>query len=580
MIMFRKGICFLLVDLFVSAMFTPGWSQENTIGLIYSDTSRVCEGYTLFPPKHFTSTYLIDNQGGVVNSWENSTYDPGQSVYLLENGNLLRTCFDKSGNSTGGGEGGRIEEYDWDDNLVWEFDYSTEDYVSHHDIEPLPNGNILFLAVEKKTYAECVAAGFNPDYLQQVSSRGYILPDYVIEVEPTPPSGGNIVWEWHAWDHLVQDYDPDRQNYESDATSHPGLIDVNGMGEEVHYFWNHMNSIDYNAELNQIMLSVRGNSELWVIDHSTTTEEATGHSGGTYGKGGDILFRWGNPLTYGAGDQTDQTLFEQHDCQWIEPGCPGEGNILVFNNGLNRPDGSYSSVDEIVPPVDSNGFYALTAGSAFEPEEALWIYTTPNKTDFFSEAISGAQRLPNGNTLIDDGVHGTFWEVTPGKEIVWEYICPVDRNGPMTQGEEPELDHRGHLYNAVFKIHRYPPDYPAFNGRNMTPGDPVELHPVSIGKNDEIVRGRSRLLQNYPNPFNNETRIAYQLPETVNVRLAVHDITGRKLKILANGQHSAGKYEVTWNGTDNSGNAVDPGVYLYKLETDTFTEMKQMMLTK
>lgn len=212
--------------------------------------------------------------------------------------------------------------------------------------------------------------------------------------------------------------------------AHPELIDVNGTEKELHYFWNHINSIDYNAEFDQIMLSVRGNSELWVIDHSTTTEEAPGHSGGKYGKGGDLLYLWGNPLTYSAGNKNDQTLFEQHDCQWIEPGCPGNGNILIFNNGLKRPDGNYSSVDEIVSPVDSLGFYSLTIGNAFEPQAPLWVYTAANKTDFFSEAISGAQRLPNGNILIDDGVHGVFWEVTPEKEIVWEYVCPVIKKAP------------------------------------------------------------------------------------------------------------------------------------------------------
>lgn len=139
-----------------------------------------------------------------------------------------------------------------------------------------------------------------------------MLPDYVIEVEPTPPVGGNIVWEWHVWDHLIQEHDASKDNY-GDPAAHPELVDVNGSGGKVAAFWNHMNSIHYNPELDQIMMSVRGNSELWVIDHSTTTEEAAGHSGGRYGKGGDLLYRWGNPSTYGAGDRNDQQLFQRHD---------------------------------------------------------------------------------------------------------------------------------------------------------------------------------------------------------------------------------------------------------------------------
>jgi hypothetical protein len=397
-------------------------------------------------------------------------------VYLLENGHLLRSCFVKNAQTTGGGEGGRIEEYDWDDNLVWEFDYSTDQYISHHDIEPLSNGNILVLAVEKKSYNEVIAAGFNPDMLHtEVQQNGCLLPDYVIEVEPTGSSGGNVIWEWHVWDHLIQDYDSSKDNY-GDVSAHPELIDVHGGDGNIRPFWNHMNSIDYNEEFDQIILSVRGNDEIWVIDHSTTTQEAGGHSGGNSGKGGDLLYRWGNPLAYDAGSANDQMLFEQHDAQWIETGCPGEGNILVFNNGNNRPGGSYSSVDEIVPPVDSDGNYDYTLGSAYLPEDPVWIYNAENPSDFFSEAISGAQRLPNGNTLICDGVHGTLFEVTSDKEIVWLYVNPVLNTGPMTQGDEIPLDHRGHQYNAVFKIQRYATDYPGLVGRDLTPGDPIELY--------------------------------------------------------------------------------------------------------
>jgi hypothetical protein len=576
----KNDIYKLFVGIFFFLFFFSVEAQEKTIGLLYSDSLRVGEGYTLFAPKHYTSTYLIDNKGCVINSWNKSIYEPGQSVYLLENGNLIRACFVKGGASTGGGEGGRIEEYDWNDNLIWEFDYVTKNYGSHHDVEPLSNGNILVLAVEKKSYDECIAAGFNPNYLEQVSSKGYMLPDYVIEVEPTKPVGGNIVWEWHVWDHMAQDYDHNKDNYISDITAHAELIDVNGTGNKVHYFWNHMNSIDYNEKFDQIMLSVRGNSELWIIDHSTTSEESAGHSGGNYGKGGDLLYRWGNPLAYGAGDKNDQTLFDQHDCQWIESGCPGEGNILIFNNGLKRPDGNYSSVDEIAPPVDTLGFYSLTMGNAFKPQVALWIYMAPKKSDFFSEAISGAQRLPNGNTLIDDGVHGVFWEVTPEKEIVWEYICPVDREGPMNQGDEPELDHRGHQYNAVFKIHRYPTDYPAFKGKDLIPNDPIEIYATEIDDFNQDIPAQFTLNQNYPNPFNPKTLIVYNLSKPDQVQLKVFDLKGQEVRTLINTFQSAGHHQVTWNGTHNLGKKVSSGIYLYQLQIGDNKEIKKMILMR
>ena len=461
---------------------TPG-RAERTVGLLLN-TPKTFKGYTLFAPKHFLVTYLIDNEGRVINTWR-SDYEPGQSAYLLPNGHLLRCCFTKARAFTGGGEGGRIEEYDWEGNLVWEFDYASDTYMQHHDIEPLPNGNILMLVVEKKTRAECLAAGFDDRMLRDRE----LYPDSVIEIRPTYPKGGKIVWEWHIWDHLVQDTDRAKRNYGNPA-DHPELVWVNCNRRPTRAFWNHMNSLDYNAKLDQIVLSVRGCSEIWIIDHGTTTKEATGHTGGKYGKGGDLLYRWGNPAAYGRGTAGDQMLFQQHDPQWIADGFPGAGNILVFNNGLNRlpkgvanprgrppnpvgRDWGYSSVDEIVLPVRKDGTYDLRAGAAYGPARLRWTYSAENPTDFFAEAISGAQRLPNGNTLICDGTSGVLFEVTPAGETVWKYVNPVVRTGPLSQGQTPGLDHRGHKWNAVFKITRYAPEYAGLAGKDLTPGNVI-----------------------------------------------------------------------------------------------------------
>ncbi len=457
-----------------STTFIPTTDYPTkTVGLLLSE-SGVADGYTLLAPKHNTNTYLIDNAGRVVHSWA-STYVPGQSVYLLANGHLLRTCMITGPLGSGGGEGGRIEEYDWDGNLVWEFDYSTDQHMQHHDIKPLPNGNILLLAVEKRTYQEVLAAGFNPALLDsQIASQGYMLPDTVVEIQPVGSSGGDVVWQWKVWDHLIQNYDPTKANYGVPG-AHPELVDPNGYAETGHImqFWNHMNSIAFNAELDEIILSVRGSSEVWIIDHSTTTAQAAGHSGGARGKGGDLLYRWGNPVTYDAGTAADQTLFDQHDAQWIAPGHPGAGHLLVFNNGLGR---NYSSVDEFAPPLDAAGDYLFTPGQAYGPDGLAWTYTAPNPYDLYSEAISGAQRQANGNTLICDGVHGVLLEVTSGGETVWKYVNPEINTGIMYQGDVSPLDVRGHNYNAVFKVQRYAPDFAGFTGRDLTPGGPLELY--------------------------------------------------------------------------------------------------------
>jgi hypothetical protein len=442
------------------------------VGLILN-TTRAFSGYTLFAPKHNTATYLINNSGQVVHSWTASKYEPGQSAYLLENGNLLRTSMTKGRLSTGGGEGGRVEEYDWNGNLIWELDYSTDQYMQHHDIHPLPNGNVLMLAVEKKTYDQAIAAGFSSSKLEnEVKRTGVILPDSVVEIKPTYPSGGQVVWAWHVWDHLIQDLDKTKSNYGSVA-AHPELIQADDEGRSVPSFWNHMNSIDYNSTLDQILLSVRGSSEVWIIDHSTTMSEAASHAGGKRAKGGDLLYRWGNPSTFDSGTRDSQTFFQQHDAEWIASGYPGAGNIIVFNNGLGR---NYSTIDEFTPPVDAKGNYSMVPGQPLGPKSMAWTYKANPPQSLFSDAISGAQRLPNGNTLIDDGTHGTFIEVTANGEVVWKYVNPVVREGALAKNAGVPTDpvRDGEWMNAVFRIYRYPLTYPGLVGKTLTPQGQLE----------------------------------------------------------------------------------------------------------
>ena len=406
---------------------------------LFTNENESYPGYILFAPTTSTRTYLINNSGAVVKTWE-SSHLPAKSVYLLENGNILRAAYPGPHPLfIAGGVGGKIESINPNGTIIWDFNYNTNSYCLHHDIQPLPNGNILMIAWELNTYIEAIQAGRNPAYLPV----GGLWSDHIIEVKPTSPSTGEIVWEWHVWDHLIQDYDPSKDNY-GVIEDHPELININNAGERVSD-WNHINSIDYHKTYDQILLSVNAFNEIWVIDHSTTIEEAADHTGGRYGKGGDLLYRWGNPQTYNHGQQTDQKFFNQHDARWIPEGSPGQGNILIFNNGVNRPTFDYSSVEELEPPIDQNGNYSYVTGLPYGPAEPKWIYTAPDPTDLFALIVSGAQRLPNGNTLICDGPQGRFFEVTQNKNIVWEYSNPYP---------DPTL------FNRVFKIHRYSEEYP------------------------------------------------------------------------------------------------------------------------
>ncbi len=463
----------------------------QTVGLMLNATNAY-PGYTLMSPIHSTNTYLINNAGQYVHKWTN-TGEPGRASYLLENGHLMRACAVLSGGpSTGGGEGGRIEEKDWLGNLVWAIDYYSTNYIHHHDFKVLPNGNVLLLVAEKKTYAEVIAAGFNPALLDtSIVTQGYMLPDCLVEVKPTRPYGGTVVWEWHMWDHMIQDFNPAKDNY-GVVSNHVELIDVNGTGQMIQQFWNHVNGIDYNEQFDQIMLSVRNNSELFVIDHGTTTAQAAAHTNGLYNKGGDILYRWGNAQQYDRGASSPQQLFQQHHTHWIATNCPGAGRILIFNNGIGR---GYSSVNEIVPPVDSNGFYSRAASAAFGPSTSAWTYVGSPATNFYSAEISGAQRLPNGNTLICEGVKGNLFEVATNGVTVWQYICP-EVTAPLAQGSAVPADpgRDGQYMNAVFRVNRYPTNFAGFAGKDLTPRGTIETYTgaatdtVGLGLPDTWVR--------------------------------------------------------------------------------------------
>ena len=456
------------IAVFAAGLAAPVAAQQTTVGL-FLDDPRAYPGYTLFSPQTSTSSYLIDNRGLLVHSWQGAS-TPGLGAYLLENAHLLRTEKVSSAIFNAGGSGGKVRELDWDGLLLWDFTYATSLHQQHHDVERLPNGNTLLIAWELKSRAEALTAGRAPAL---VTAQG-LWPDTIVEVQPTGPTSGTVVWEWHAWDHLIQDADATKGNYGTVAT-HAELIDLNfSAGSNAD--WIHLNSIDYNPLFDQILLSSHAFSEIWVIDHGTTTQQAAGHTGGARGRGGDLLYRWGNPQAYRAGAAADRKLFLQHDAQWTRPGDPGAGNITIFNNGQGRPGGNYSSVEELTPPVDASGSYSLVPGAPFGPASATWTYTAANLSDFYSMNIGGAQRLANGNTLICDGTQGTFFEVTPAGETVWKYVNPVVSTGPLRQGD-PITPGAG---NLVFKIRRYDASLPGLMGRDLTPGFPVEGNPLIV----------------------------------------------------------------------------------------------------
>ena len=383
---------------------------ENTLGVI-KKSEGAYDGFTLFTSNK--NTFLINNCGQVINHWV-SNYERGGGVYLLDDGSILRNGKIDNPDILIGGIGGIIERFDWNGTMTWSFKYSSSIYSQHHDLYPLPNGNILLLAAESKTKEEAVLEGRNPDLLE----NDEIYTEQVIEIIPNGTNGGTIVWKWDIWNHLIQDYDSSKLNY-GNINENPQLLDINfvtvdGVAKKD---WLHFNSMQYNQELDQILLSSQALSEIYIIDHSTSNEESASHSGGKNNKGGDFLYRWGNQLVYKSGSKTDQKLFGPHFPNWITYG-EDKGKILIFNNGLGRSE-NFSSVDIINLPIDSNGNYQTPSNDqGFLPENPYWIYTNSiDPLNFYSRNISSAQRLPNGNTLICEGAKGHFFEINANREV-------------------------------------------------------------------------------------------------------------------------------------------------------------------
>ncbi len=441
------------IILFAALSFSHAGAYEALNGpsqLIQYKASSAYEGYTLLTPMNSKKTYLIDMLGYVVHTWEHKTKPPGLHFILLENGHILGNTGDSAGRgaqgaqptqagqqpaeggggtraqkigATLGGSATGLIELDWDGNVVWQFEPGPDLGTVHHDFVRLPNGNTLCNAWEAISYRDAIAGGRRTD---QTTEKG-VATDVIYEIDPE----GKVVWKWSAWEHRGMN-----------SKSH---LDVNFITyvlpehAQNNPDWTHFNTIDYDPAADRILVDSREFGELYIIDRKT----------------GDIIYRWGNPSAYGAGKAPtlstpgEQVLFGPHDAKWIAKGLPGAGNILIFNNGWAQPPINYSSVIEMDPNTG----------------KIVWEYKSGSPNSFYSDHISGAQRLPNGNTMICSGNSGHLFEVTPEKEVVWEYINPVTSKGVSNQIEDLSMM----TGNGMFRAHRYGPDYPGLKGKELKP---------------------------------------------------------------------------------------------------------------
>jgi hypothetical protein len=511
----------ILIISLCAIMFMPFKTASADFGVIVNNGDS--EGYTLFAPFRGTSAYLIDSEGHLINRWQDPDgYSGGGGMYLTERGTLIRGLLtgkevSDGGLGAGGGIGGLIREYDWHGNVLWEYEYNSNTGIHHHDIELLPNGNILLVTYERVSLAECEAellprVGVNCD-----NDNGWFRTEKIIEIAPDYEAGGaNIVWSWRMFDHLLKN-----TNVHGDRDEYPNLLDPSLPSQQGGPV-GRTNSIDYNPELDQIAFSCNTCGELFIIDHNPELGEETG-----------FLYRWGNPANYGASG--DQELFGQHTVRWIKnefgnnfsdpDGNRGQrkkaernhvGNIIAFNNNYNGcVSGPCSSVTEITPPVDEVGNYPEDADDwDVDPDPAVNHFTditdeSGNRT-FRSTFISSAQKLPNGRYLIDDGNRfpagsslTEFLEVEADGEVVWKYVQPVAScapgNSPASRWPDGKPDDicmvadaaglpnlsgcldifgdvlppEGTLDNATqwpFRVERYAEDFKGFEGKDMKKG--------------------------------------------------------------------------------------------------------------
>jgi hypothetical protein len=459
-------------------------------------------GFVLYAPLTATTTFLVDREGRTRHTWKSplSTL----ALYLLDDGTLLRSCrVPENPTFNRGGRTGAIQRVAKDGTVLWEFVLCDEKGSLHHDIEPLPNGNVLAIAWERLSFEEAVALGRDPAFVH----RDGWWPDRIIEIQPELPRGGTIVWEWRARDHLVQDFDATKPNH-GIPREHPGRLDLNalsrgedtmtdeerreqaeraaemaklgysgddegddeseGEGQRSRHpkdDWLHINSVDYDPVHDLIVLSSPEFNEIFVLDHSTTTAEARGSSGGRRGKGGELLWRWGNPRNYGHGTPADQRLFFQHQPAWVPTGLPGAGHVTVFNNGLGRPGKPYSSIEELVLPFEDERGFLREPGAPFGPAAPVWSYADPNPARFYSFFISGCHRVANGNTFVCAGQQGRLFEVTPAGEVVWEYWNTAG-------GELENVFNTGRVDlvkpTAVFRATKVAPEHPGLAALGIT----------------------------------------------------------------------------------------------------------------
>ncbi len=423
-------------------MASTVYPTETTI----YDPERCWNGFTIFQPSmnqpEKAGAMLIDMNGNIINQWQRLDGFPNK---ILPGGYVM------------GGTGIRNTRYgfqdmldlvqvDWEGNIIWKFneyeliedpdEKPTWMARQHHDYqrEGNPVGyyvpGMAPLVDKGNTLILCHKNLRNPRISEEP-----LLDDTVIEVT----WAGEIVWEWVCSDHF------DEMGFSEEAKKtlarSPGMRNVGGgMGDWMHI--NSMSTLGPNRWFDNGDERFHPDNIIW--DGRQTNIIAI-----TDKKTGKIAWQVGPEYTAKEALRNLGQIIGQHHAHMIPKGLPGEGNILVYDNGGWA---GYGAPNPGAPTGINNALRDYSRVLEFDPTtlEIIWQYTPReagfivplNAYMFYSGFISSAQRLPNGNTLITEGAGGRIFEVTQEHEIVWEYINPY-------RGMEGKI-------NMVYRAYRLP----------------------------------------------------------------------------------------------------------------------------
>ena len=533
----RRISIVLAVSFFLALSVSSAYAYETfrgPTGVVIYDQAKAKDVYTLFAPSGEQTSWLIDMKGNIIHSWNladtvpmtGPPTGPGDTAYfdgpqvqsanalrpglhdrLLPNGHLLRgyrpdtydydpglgaanvDANNKVSFSPAGGTAGGVLELDWDGNLLWWYPLKDATHIQHHTFYRVMDpdspyvGHTFILGWELIDPVEAEAAGRDPNTIGAGSSRlaAGIYPDFIREVD----ANKNTVWEWRTWDHLS-----------TDATmTDPYKFYVNAQTDPVNQSdadWTHGNTVEFNPVTNQVIINFRNWGEFFIINHATTFDadcltDPTGVDCDPYtlaaSDAGDITFRWGNPGNYGAGtlpyflNDGDQVIFGEHCVVWLGvdyqnyQGTPG--NILMFDNGWQRPQGNRSSAVEMTPagiggdPAD----WRTPADGGLSPE--VFRFSARNESSFYSAYQGGAERVYQDDatgemwTFVTSTGEGQLFQVYTAangqSSVVWDFIVPA------LSGGDRRCYHDDGTNNSVHRAHQYLPDYAGLAGKNLTP---------------------------------------------------------------------------------------------------------------